>query len=167
MRDIKNLKPNFNARTEQGYYICKTGKYRGQEPIIYRSSWELHYMRRLDSSPNIAFWCSEPVTIPYMMREVVNGKYVAVQHHYSPDFLIEYTDGKRWLIEIKPYSQSPNKNHTKEEIETNPILYKNYRKWLTTIEWCKRNGMQFKVLTEKELKIVPANRKLKSPKRKI
>ena len=42
------------------------GKYVGNSlNIVYRSLWELRFMRYLDSHPNVVQWASEEITIPY------------------------------------------------------------------------------------------------------
>ena len=42
------------------------GKYRGNTSnIIYRSMWELRFMRYLDSHPHVIEWASEEIIIPY------------------------------------------------------------------------------------------------------
>ena len=48
--------------------------------IIYRSLWELRFMRYLDSHPNVTQWASEEITIPYFSP--VDKKI----HRYFPDF---------------------------------------------------------------------------------
>ena len=78
-------------------------KYVGAKEPIYRSSWELAFMKMCDSHPYITQWASENIKIPY--RHPVTGKHTV----YVPDFTVMYSDknGKRHMevIEIKPGSK--------------------------------------------------------------
>ena len=56
------------------------GDYRN---IIYRSLWELKFMKYCDSNQNILEWGSEEFFIPY--TSPVDGK----RHRYYPDFYIK------------------------------------------------------------------------------
>ena len=59
-------------------------KYRGNHKgIIYRSLWELRFMRYCDNTPSILEWASEELIIPY--RSPVDGK----KHRYFPDFWLK------------------------------------------------------------------------------
>ena len=79
-------------------------KYRGDYTnIIYRSSWELKFMKYCDSNANILEWGSEEVIVPY--RSPIDNRY----HRYFPDFYIKVREStgkiKRMIIEIKPQKQ--------------------------------------------------------------
>ena len=59
-------------------------KYKGDpNAIIYRSLWELRFMRYLDTTSSILKWSSEEVVIPY--RSPIDGR----RHRYFPDFWIK------------------------------------------------------------------------------
>jgi hypothetical protein len=60
----------------------------------YRSSWEHATMQHLDSSIDIISWNYECIRVPYYYE---NNK-----RWYVPDFLVEYTDGRKEIWEIKP-----------------------------------------------------------------
>ena len=70
-------------------------------------------------------------------------------HKYWPDYFVEFVDGTKMVVEIKPYNQ------TKKPINENCWAAKEYTKnmckWKATIEFCKKKGYQFKVLTEKTI----------------
>ena len=58
-------------------------KYRGNPTnIVYRSSWELKLMIHLDKHPDVIWWSSEEVTIPYISP--IDGR----PHRYFPDFIV-------------------------------------------------------------------------------
>ena len=41
-------------------------KYKGDaENVIYRSNWELRVMKHFDEDPNVLWWASEELVIPY------------------------------------------------------------------------------------------------------
>ena len=72
--------------------MAKTGLYKPKNPkkykgnpttIVYRSSWELHFMKFCDRTNSIVEWGSEEIIIPY--RSPLDGK----PHRYYPDFYIK------------------------------------------------------------------------------
>lgn len=79
-----------NAFGNKGFhYSIKAGK------VFYRSSYELSAYLLLDENPRVSTYKVEPYLIPYEDR---NGN----ERNYCPDILIEYIDGSRELVEIKP-----------------------------------------------------------------
>jgi len=136
----------------KGFFKPKNeSKYMGSaKNIVYRSGWEFKYMMQLDHDPNVKQWASEEIIIKYLSP--VDKR----QHRYFPDFYVEYTDGRRELIEVKPMSQVKQPKIDKKksrrklinELKTWEV---NQSKWAYAQEWCKQNGVTFKVLTEREL----------------
>ena len=128
------------------------GDYRN---IIYRSLWELKFMKYCDSNQNILEWGSEEFFIPY--TSPVDGK----RHRYYPDFYIKVKEStgqvKKYVIEIKPKKQclepKPQKKKTKGNIYEVCEYAKNQAKWKAASEYCKDRMVEFKVLTENELGI--------------
>jgi hypothetical protein len=129
-------------------------KYKGDPTnIIYRSLWEMRFMRYLDQHPSVMFWASEEVIIPYISPV---DKRV---HRYFPDFWVRMKaqDGtiNNVLIEIKPHQQTkipvkPQKL-TRKFINEARTYSVNQAKWKAAEEFCRDRNWQFKVLTEKEL----------------
>lgn len=121
--------------------------------IIYRSLWELKFLKYCDTNENILEYASEELAIPY--RSPIDGKI----HKYFPDVYIKVkeSDGsiKKYLIEIKPYKQTmppaKPKKQTKGYIYEAYEYAKNQSKWEAAREYCKDKGWTFKVITEKEL----------------
>ena len=129
-------------------------KYRGNHKgIIYRSLWELRFMRYCDSTPSILEWASEELIIPY--RSPVDGK----KHRYFPDFWLKVKTAegeiKESVIEIKPKIQTkPPKQKNKvtrkylREVKTWGV---NEAKWKAAEAFCKDRDWSFKIITEKDL----------------
>ena len=121
--------------------------------IIYRSLWELKFLKYCDTNENILEYASEELAIPYISP--VDGKI----HKYFPDVYIKVKepDGsiKKYLIEIKPYKQTmappKPKRQTKGYIYEVYEYAKNQSKWEAAREYCKDRGWAFKVITENEL----------------
>jgi len=130
-------------------------KYTGEYPIIYRSSWELEFMRYCDLHPEVMQWASEPQKIPY--KNPLNGK----QTVYVPDFLVTYMSsggGKNTkLIEIKPMHEA-SAAHARSSQDV-ALRTKNEAKWGAATQWAMRRGIDFLVLTEAELYSNHSNRK--------
>ena len=131
-------------------------KYKGDPTnIIYRSSWELKFMKFCDLREDIVEWQSEEFSIPY--KHPIDGK----MHRYFPDFLVKVknSDNKieTWVVEVKPYSQTKEPKKQKRltrkyinEVKTYAI---NKYKWDYAVEWCKDRNYKFIIFTEKELNI--------------
>lgn len=136
------------------YQIVNDEKYKGKRPVCFRSSWELKFMRFCDLTPSILEWSSESVCIPYF--NPVKGKVT----RYYPDFLIKYidTNGNEQidLIEVKPYRQTvppkPRKNKKKSTLLQETRTYAmNTAKWDAAVKYCQQRGINFRIVTEKDL----------------
>ena len=140
------------------------GKYRPNNPlkykcdyrnIIYRSLWELKFMKYCDSNQNILEWGSEEFWLPY--RSPLDNKV----HRYFPDFYIKVreTTGKinKMVIEVKPKKQCMEPKRPKKK--TRGYIYevreyaRNQAKWKAAKSYCLDRGYEFKILTENELGI--------------
>ena len=131
-------------------------KYRGDyRNIIYRSLWELKFMKYCDSNQNILEWGSEEFWLPY--RSPLDNKV----HRYFPDFYIKVreTTGKinKMVIEVKPKKQCMEPKRPKKK--TRGYIYevreyaRNQAKWKAAKSYCLDRGYEFKILTENELGI--------------
>ena len=129
-------------------------KYKGDPTnIIYRSLWEMRFMRYLDQHQDIINWASEEVIIPYISPV---DKRV---HRYFPDFWVKMRsyDGaiNTMIIEIKPSKETkiPKKPEklTRRFINEARTYSVNTAKWKAAEQFCNDRNWQFKVLTEKEL----------------
>lgn len=132
----------------QGFFeIVNKDKYVGTALPKFRSSWELAFMRMCDQHPNIIKWASENVKIPY--RHPLTGQY----RNYVPDFMIQYIDKNNKphveLIEIKPSDQTTMESAKTRKQKEQVII--NSEKWRAAHEWCKRKGIRFKVINEKQI----------------
>ena len=133
-------------------------KYQGNpNNIICRSSWERRFCAWCDNNPNILRWASEEFSIPY-----VSPKDNRV-HRYYPDYLIEVKESggkvKKYVVEVKPKKQTqpPKKGErvTKSYVYESVTYAVNQAKWKAAEEFCKDNGVEFKIITEDELGIKP------------
>ena len=143
--------------TLKGKYVPKNiRKYKGDyRNIIYRSSWELKFMKYCDYRSNVLEWGSEEIVIPY--RSPLDNKI----HRYYVDFYVKIQDSNgnvsKYLIEIKPSKQTvpPKKpqRQTKSYIYEVTEYVKNQAKWKAAKEFCDDRLWKFKILTESELKV--------------
>ena len=139
----------MSRRFAQGkYQIQHPEKYVGKKQPTYRSSWEWQFMRFCDNDPRILKWASEAISIPY--KDPFTGKGTI----YVPDFFIQYADkqGKMQveLIEVKPSNQTIKERVGKNR--NNQLQWaKNQYKWRAAYEWCSKQGIKFRILTENEL----------------
>ena len=138
------------------YRVSNPFKYRGNlQDVIYRSSWELKFMKWCDTNDSIQKWGSEIIAIPY--KSPLDNKI----HRYFVDFYMQVktTNGvlKTYLIEVKPHKQTiapefPGKRTKKYLIESMTYL-KNQAKWRAANEYARDRGWEFKIITEYELGI--------------
>ncbi len=147
-----------NEKYHQGrFHPQNPEKYKGDiRNIIYRSSWEVNFMRWCDRNTNILEWGSEEFFIPYF--DPTTNKV----RRYFPDFIIKVkeSNGKlqNYIIEVKPEKQTrpptQSVNKRKKTYITEALTYeKNIAKWKAAKEFCEDHGMIFKIITEKELGI--------------
>lgn len=130
------------------YKIKNPQKYIGTKNPLYRSSWEMTFMMFCDNNPSIQEWASEPVRIPY--RDPLTGKSTV----YVPDFLISYIDKNQQkhveLIEIKPKNQTFLENVGKDQYDQAQYI-KNQAKWAAANQWCKKQGIKFRVISSSDI----------------
>src|SRR5437588_1965083 len=93
----------------------------------YQSELELHMMIRLEKDPHVAKWMKRHgITIPW-----IDGQ--KHQRRYVPDFLVEYEDGRKAVIEVKDPSR----------IDSIDVQ----RKRKSAEMWCKQRGMEYIIAT--------------------
>jgi hypothetical protein len=133
------------AKYAQGKYQVKNPeKFVGKRLPTYRSSWEFAFCTFCDNNPSVLQWASESISIPY--KNPVTGKNTI----YVPDFLITYQDKNERqhaeLIEIKPSTQTTME--TAKSLRDRYAVAINMAKWAAAQNWCKANGLTFRVVTE-------------------
>jgi hypothetical protein len=134
--------------SQGSYKVQNPEKYIGSGSPRYRSSWELTFMMFCDNNPSIHQWASESIKIPY--KDPLTGKNTI----YVPDFLIVYLDKNQSkhaeVIEIKPANQT-----LIEKVGKNPYnqaqYVKNMAKWAAARNWCKNNGLTFRIISEQDI----------------
>jgi hypothetical protein len=137
-------------------------KYKGDPTgIIYRSLWEFKFFRYVDEHPDVNWWQSEEVIVPYYSP--IDGK----RHRYYPDVIVNQNmpDGtkKTIMIEIKPAAQTrppdikkktgPKGRISRRYINEVATWGKNDAKWKAARNYCADRGWEFAIYTEKELGI--------------
>ena len=132
-------------------------KYKGDHTnIIYRSLWERKFMVYCDLNENIMEWASEEFFIPYLDPTTNRVR------RYFPDFFVKYQDknGKlrNTVIEVKPMRETvkpvQTKGKSRKTMLTENINYaKNQAKWKAAREFCADRKLEFKIMTEKELRV--------------
>ena len=136
-------------------------KYKGDPTkIIYRSMWEFKFFRFVDLHPDVVWWQSEEIAIPYLSP--IDNKI----HRYFPDVILKKRIGpdtyETVMIEIKPQKQTvppdtSKKNNTPtgrvsrrylNEVKTYGI---NDAKWKAARKYCEERGWKFAIMTEHHL----------------
>lgn len=133
------------------YKVKNVDKYAGNvEDVVYRSSWERAAFKWLDTNPDVVEWAAEEVVIPYVCA--TDRK----PHRYFIDLYFKTSKGKKYLVEIKPDSQTkPPKvptRKTKRYLSEQLTYAKNMSKWTAAQEFAKDNGVEFVIWTENTLK---------------
>ena len=122
---VERVKKGIHYGVKGIYYSEKMKK-----DFLYRSLYELNFMKYFDYCDEIINFYYEPVIIEYD-----NG-----EHRYIPDFIVEYKNKTKEMIEVKSkYWLKQDKETIKKEVKT-AFLY------------CKQNNMKFRLWTETKLK---------------
>jgi hypothetical protein len=119
IRQTKNSNSKWGIK---GYFFSN----KTRQKHFFRSVYELAYLDFLESSSDIIFFESEPISIKYEN----SGKFF----YYIPDFLVTNKDGKTNLVEVKP------EYYVREE--NNLIKFKAAEKF------CSDRDIEFKVISE-------------------
>jgi len=144
------------SKTLQGKFRPKhPEKYRGDAGnILYRSSWELDFMKWCDKREEVIWWQSEEKAIWYY--DPVAKK----KRRYFPDFFFAHkrSDGiiMETLVEVKPKRQVQGpptnpKRKTQAWLREVHTYVTNQAKWKAAACWCEDRGANFQLITEKEL----------------
>lgn len=139
----------------QGFYEPQNPrKYKGKQPIVYRSSLEKRVFYLLDTNSSITEWGSESIVVPYISP--VDQRV----HRYFVDLNFKYRDSKgnivKYLIEIKPFKQTLKPVQTPRKRQrtflTESYQYAvNLAKWDSATQWANKHGYVFKIITEKDM----------------
>src|SRR5262245_54383 len=93
----------------------------------YQSDLERRMMDRLERDAHVVKWMKRHgITIPW-----IDGQ--KHQRRYVPDFLVEYADGAKALIEVKDPSR----------LDSDDVK----RKRKSAEMWCKQRGMEYVIAT--------------------
>ena len=93
----------------------------------YQSRLEMRMMDRLERDPHVVKWMKRHgITIPW-----IDGQ--KHQRRYLPDFLVEYEDGSKVIIEVKDPSR----------LDSNDVQ----RKRKAAEIWCNQRGMEYILAT--------------------
>lgn len=153
-----------NTKFHQGKFSPKNPeKYKGNiSEIFFRSGLERRFMMFLDACPVIVKWSSETVIIPYV--NMVDQRV----HRYFVDFWVKLPDNREFLIEIKPKKQcSPPRKNSKKYLTESYEFIKNKSKWGYAEKYAKKENMEFKVITDKDVNVIFSDNKILENVRKV
>ncbi len=119
-------------KQRKGHYHTGTHVSPKAGECSFRSGWELLYMQWLDAESTVKSYQYEGVIVPYI-NNVRSGKI----RRYWPDFIVEYTDGRRIMVEIKPKKRLDQANVQK--------------KLAAAGQYCLEHEMALEIVTECEL----------------
>jgi len=139
----------MSLKFTQGIYAVKNPeKYIGLGSPRYRSSWEFSVMQMCDNNDAIQQWASESLKIPY--KDPLTGKPTV----YVPDFFVVFQDNKKQkraeVWEIKPANQTL-KEKVGKNVYNQAQYVRNMVKWAAAKNWCKQQGILFRIITEHDL----------------
>lgn len=138
-------------------------KYKGDPTkITYRSMWEFKFFRFVDLHPDVIWWQSEEIAIPYLSP--IDNK----MHRYFPDVILKKKTGpdkyETVMIEIKPQKQTTPPDISKRNNTPSGRISRRYvneaktygineAKWIAARKYCDQRGWKFEIMTEKHLGI--------------
>lgn len=127
--------------------------------ITYRSHMEFRFMKMCDKNPLVLEWSSESIIIPY--HNVVKNK--VCRYFVDAYVKIQTPQGeKQFIIEIKPERQTekPKASNRKKKstiIYENAMYAVNTKKWEAAKQFARKRGMEFLIITEKDLEKMEGN----------
>ncbi len=101
--------------------------------VEYESCLERDFYLELNHAPDVIKFQHQPKTLGYKDKKGKNRK-------YTPDVYVEYIDGINGLYEIK---------YEEELVKRSKI---NSEKWNVAEDWAKQRGIEFAILTEKQIR---------------
>ena len=121
--------------------------------VQYKSRLERQMIEYCDANKFITRWSEEPFAIPYI--KPTDGKY----HRYYIDFMLEFSSGDKFLVEIKSFEETQKPDIPKHKTTKAMFNYQealqtyliNLSKWKTAKKFAEDRGLKFIILTEKEL----------------
>lgn len=132
------------------YKVKKPGKYIGDPKAVrYLSSWEKTAFIWCEKNEKVKKWGSEVVIIDYICGTDKR------MHKYHVDLFIEWDDGSKSLIEIKPEreTQPPKGRKKTKKYITEALTYvKNTSKWRTAKAFAEKQGWKWEIWTEKRMR---------------
>lgn len=151
---IKNIYSANKGRIP--YQSEKLGKW-----IMGDSTFEIARFMELDNDPNVLTYTRDVDPIPY--KDNTNRR-------YFPDIKVTYTDGRIEIEEIKPFliinkgeiikqlrEQGMSEKDIQKEVNLSDAMYKivnkNIIKMDAAIEHYKNIGVDFKILTQKDIDV--------------
>lgn len=122
--------------------------------IEYKSGLERTAFRYCDMNKYIKKFSIEPFAIKYLSPK--DGKI----HRYFVDLFIEFENSQKFLVEIKPFSETIEPKKPQRKTEKALLNYQkalqtfavNTAKWKAAEAFVKEKGLKFIILTERELK---------------
>lgn len=117
-------------------------------PVAYRSSWEKAVCCYLDEREDVVKYSYESLVIPYKSN-IRSGRI----RRYFPDFLVEFADGHKTLVEVKRENQL-NNPYVKKKAEA-------------AILWCTgQKDLKYEFWTEKLIRPLLKLYQLQPPPKK-
>lgn len=127
---IISLKSIRNVDTSKWSLTGSIKSIKNNNIVQFESSLERDYVYLLEYDDNIREYCEQPIIIEYLDK--------GFQRKYIPDFLVKNYNGDIILIEVK--------------YQKDLLLNDNQIKFRAAKEFCLKNGLNFKVITEKEIR---------------
>ena len=122
--------------------------------VNYRSGLELKCLRYCDMNIHVKKFSLEPFAVKYLSPK--DGK----THRYFIDFFIEFSNGQKFLVEVKSSGETREPKKPGKKTEKALLNYQkalqtfaiNTAKWNAAKKFAQQNNFIFIVLTERELK---------------
>lgn len=84
-------RPGLHKWCKQGWHWSP----KIQREVFYRSGYERQYMEQLDADESVAWYEYEPRSVR------ITYEFEGAKKIYKPDFLVQYVDGTKRLVELK------------------------------------------------------------------
>lgn len=112
LRPIRDVSPDGSGLAGT-FYSNKLDR-----AVQFESSLEFDFLLRLEEAANVAFYCEQPLEVPY--------DHAGRARRYYPDLFLRLADGRGVVVEIKPTYQM--------------ALRENLTKWSALRRFCNERG---------------------------
>jgi len=116
----------------QGHFFSE----KNTKSLHYRSSWELAYMKFLESKEDVISYMYEGLRVEYLDEK-------GIKRYTVPDFLISYSNGAKVIVEVRPLWRTNDKNTRKKMEVVCNFCRENDKSYVWVFDFCDNKEFKY------------------------